>query len=111
MKASYGNIYDREGSVMGLPKERTKGMHRLTVFHFSWFLTVLPFIMLSCMGSRPNVNCSAPYPPETGLTVSNGVAYIGFGSIVAVRTTDGTQMWKTSVSSDTTFATSANGVL
>ncbi|GAC1401658.1 MAG: hypothetical protein NVSMB49_16590 [Ktedonobacteraceae bacterium] len=87
-------------------------MHRLIGSRSSWLLTPLLLIVLSsCIGTRVNTSCSAGQPPDTGLTVSNGVAYVGFGSVDAVRATDGTQLWKTNVNGDTTFSTLANGVL
>lgn len=76
----------------------------------SLLLLTLAFALSAC--THPIEGCTAAVPSDPSLEVANGVAYIGVGtSVAAVRTTDGSQLWQTTVGGDTSFATLANGVL
>lgn len=93
-------------------------MHRLTSFRLTWLIAPLLLLVLTSISTA----CNSPLPPytvlckvhplDTALTVSNGVAYFGLQTtVIAIRTNDGSQEWKTNVGGDASYATLANGVL
>src|SRR5689334_2501901 len=90
----------------------TRPVSRPTRLLLPLLFTILTLTLFACtppyLGVREPPPCLGAPGPNTSLVVSNGVAYIGMvTSIAAIRTSDGSQLWKTTVGGDAAFATLA----
>ena len=93
----------------------TQPVSRPTRLLLSLLFTILTLTLFACTSPfvpQHEAACTFTPPSDPSFVVSNGVAYIGMlTSVVAVRPSDGSQLWKATVGGDASYATLTDGVL
>src|SRR5579884_2922603 len=75
-------------------------------------LSTLLFALVACGGNPVNVGCTGVMPPIPSLRAVNGVAYFGdSNSVYALRVSDGTHLWHSTVDANTSLTVVDNGII